>query len=174
MALLSLSMKYPAAGGGGVPVAETSPGAYRGVEAVIEHRIPDALIVPTRSGSTARRIARSRPPVWITAVSREHATRQSLLFTYGVASVATDAYPDDWPPSPRSRFTIGRGTDSLVPTDNVSLQDLWCVYSDAAPENHVPPGRPQRIDIFQAVYAWDYPLSQDAFFVSYRVRNWNG
>ena len=66
------------------------------VETVIERIVPHALIVPTRTGSTARRLARFRLPVWITAVSRERATCQGLLFTWGVAPVLVSERPDDW------------------------------------------------------------------------------
>ncbi len=66
------------------------------VETVVRRVVPDALIVPTRSGTTARRLARFRLPVWITAVSRERAVCQALLFTYGIAPVRVDERPDDW------------------------------------------------------------------------------
>ncbi len=80
-------------------------------------------------------------------------------------------YPADWPPRPRERFVTEPSVDSLVPRDNRSLQDMWCVYSDAAPENHIAPGRPLGIDVYQTVYAWNYRRSEDFFFIVYRVRN---
>jgi pyruvate kinase len=57
---------------------------------------PAAVIVPTRSGITARRISRFRPPVWITAVSSELKTCQDLLFSYGVFPIHEEEHPDDW------------------------------------------------------------------------------
>jgi len=76
-------------------------------------------------------------------------------------------FPSDWPP-PADRF----GTDtSLVPQENFSLQDMWCVYSDLGEENHSAPGYPQGIDIYQTIYAWNYPTNQDIFFIVYKVRN---
>lgn len=80
-------------------------------------------------------------------------------------------YPNDWPPRPRDYFVYTPELDSLVPTDNFSLQDMWCVYSDAAPENHISPGKPQNIEIYQTIYAWNYPSNQDIFFILYYVRN---
>jgi len=58
-----------------------------------------------------------------------------------------------------------------VPIDNFSLQDMWCVYSDLAEANHIAPGKPQGIEIYQTVYAWNYPANQDIFFIIYQVRN---
>ncbi len=57
---------------------------------------PAAVIVPTRSGITARRISRFRPPVWITAVSSELKTCRELLFSYGVFPVHEPEHPEDW------------------------------------------------------------------------------
>jgi pyruvate kinase len=52
--------------------------------------------VPTRSGATARSIARFRLPVWLTAVSSEEATCQNLVFSYGVYPVHEVDHPSDW------------------------------------------------------------------------------
>ena len=57
---------------------------------------PVAIVTPTRSGSTARRIARFRLPVWIGAVSSQHKTCQDLLFSYGVLPVLEPDHPDTW------------------------------------------------------------------------------
>jgi hypothetical protein len=82
-------------------------------------------------------------------------------------------YPSDWPPAPRDWWVPAGDTvlDKLVPTENFSLQDLWCAYSDVLPENHISPGKPQGIEIYQTVYAWNYPANQDIFFIIYQVRN---
>ena len=66
------------------------------VETVFEHSTPAAMFVPTRSGATARSIARFRLPVWIAAVSSQEATCQRLQFTYGVYPVHEPVHPDDW------------------------------------------------------------------------------
>ncbi|MGA8280753.1 MAG: pyruvate kinase, partial [Desulfobacterales bacterium] len=57
---------------------------------------PAAVIVPTHSGATARRITRFRLPVWITAVSSYEKTCQDLLFSYGVFPVCEPEHPTDW------------------------------------------------------------------------------
>jgi pyruvate kinase len=58
--------------------------------------IPPTIVVPTRSGATARRITRFRLPVWITAVSSLAKTCQDLSFSYGVCSVCEPDHPEDW------------------------------------------------------------------------------
>ncbi len=84
-------------------------------------------------------------------------------------------YPDNFPPPVELRERWGTGNPSqdsaLIPYENFSLQDLWCCYSDAAPENHISPGKPQGIDIYQTIYAWNYPTNQDIFFIIYQIRN---
>ena len=45
---------------------------------------------------------------------------------------------------------------------------MWCAYSDVLPENHIAPGKPQNIDEFHKVYAWNYPSNQDIFFIQLR------
>ena len=57
---------------------------------------PALVIVPTRSGATARSIARYRLPVWIVGVSSQEATCQRLQFTYGVYPVCAQNHPEDW------------------------------------------------------------------------------
>ncbi len=91
------------------------------------------------------------------------------------------AFPTDWPP-PASRFAVDNAwmlganrqdtlDPQLVPTENFSLQDMWCVYSDLGAESHIAPGYPQEIEIYQTIYAWNYPSNQDIFFLLYKVRN---
>jgi len=66
------------------------------VETTLERIYPAALFVPTRSGAIARSIARFRPPVWVTAVSRQESTCQQLQFSYGVLPVHEPDHPEDW------------------------------------------------------------------------------
>jgi pyruvate kinase len=54
------------------------------------------VIVPTRSGATARSITRFRLPVWITAVSSQQKTCQDLMFSYGVCPVCEPDHPENW------------------------------------------------------------------------------
>lgn len=66
------------------------------VEAALEKVSPAAVFVPTRSGATARNIARFRLPVWIVAVSADEAACQRLQFTYGVYPVHEPVHPEVW------------------------------------------------------------------------------
>jgi pyruvate kinase len=66
------------------------------VETTLDRIFPAALIVPTLSGTTARNIARFRPPVWITAVSPYEVTCQRLQFSYGVYPIHEPDPPEDW------------------------------------------------------------------------------
>jgi len=67
-----------------------------GVEACLEYESPGAVFVPTRSGATARSIARFRFPVWTVAISSEEETCQQLQFSSGVYPVHEPEHPDDW------------------------------------------------------------------------------
>jgi pyruvate kinase len=66
------------------------------VETTLERISPAAVFVPTRSGYTARSIARFRLPVWIAAVSSQESTCQGLQFSYGVYPVLEPDHPEDW------------------------------------------------------------------------------
>jgi len=66
------------------------------VETTLEHIAPAAVIVPTRSGASARSMTRFRLPVWIVAVSSQETTCQRLQFSYGVCPVHEEDHPDDW------------------------------------------------------------------------------
>jgi pyruvate kinase len=67
-----------------------------GVLTVVERVTPDAVIVPTRTGRTARILSRFKLPTWITAVSSQKATCQNLLFSYGVWPIHEPDHPQDW------------------------------------------------------------------------------
>jgi pyruvate kinase len=66
------------------------------VETALDHISPAAVFVPTRSGATARSIARFRLPVWIAALSSLEATCQKLQFSYGVYPIHEPDHPEDW------------------------------------------------------------------------------
>lgn len=66
------------------------------VATAVETMSPSAVIVPTRSGATARSVSRFRLPLWITAVSSHEATCQNLAFSYGVYPVYSPEHPDNW------------------------------------------------------------------------------
>jgi pyruvate kinase len=80
---------------------QTQPAtAAEAIAAVVEHALETvpcaAVFVPTRTGTTARMIARFNPAVWIVAVSREVAVCQGLAFSYGVHPVPLADDPEDW------------------------------------------------------------------------------
>ncbi len=56
----------------------------------------DAVIVPTKSGTTARLISRSKPTVWIIVPTADPAVAQHLTFSYGVIAVEHPDEQDDW------------------------------------------------------------------------------
>jgi len=66
------------------------------VKASIKKITPAAVIVPTRSGATARRITRYRLPVWITAITSEEKVCKNLVFSYGVLPIYEPDHPGDW------------------------------------------------------------------------------
>jgi len=66
------------------------------VETALTKATCPAVFVPTRGGSTARRIARFKPKAWIVAVSPSHSIRQNLLFSAGVQPVSADGDPSHW------------------------------------------------------------------------------
>jgi pyruvate kinase len=67
---------------------------------VVEHALQtvpcNLLLVPTRSGTTARVISRSKPAVWIVAPSPNPAVCQGLAFSYGVQPIDLEEEPSDW------------------------------------------------------------------------------
>jgi pyruvate kinase len=82
-------------GGPGAPL-DLSELISSSVDSILQRITPTAIFVPTRSGATARSIARFRPPVAIIAVSSQEATCQQLQFTYGVHPLLEPEHPDDW------------------------------------------------------------------------------
>ncbi len=67
---------------------------------VVEHAlaiIPAvAVLVPTRTGATARMISRFKPGVWIAAFCPNRAICQGLAFSYGVHPVEMVEEPENW------------------------------------------------------------------------------
>ncbi|MDI6854533.1 MAG: pyruvate kinase [Deltaproteobacteria bacterium] len=91
------------------------------VKATLERTNPAAVFVPTRSGATARSIARFRPQVWIIAISSQESTCQRLQFSYGVHPVHESEHPTDW--KSYVRTWLGRhdmGGDLVVLTEGPS------------------------------------------------------
>jgi pyruvate kinase len=91
------------------------------VETTLERITPPTVIVPTRSGATARSITRFRIPVWITAFSRYEKTCQDLMFSYGVFPICEPEHPDDWKQWTRNWLqTIGEVGNLVVLTEGPS------------------------------------------------------
>ncbi|MDZ7582079.1 MAG: pyruvate kinase [Deltaproteobacteria bacterium] len=86
----------------------------RSVVATSQRITPAAVIVPTHSGGTARRITRFRLPVWITAVSSYEKTCQDLIFSYGVFPVCEPDHPTDWRPWIRNWLKVQELSGHLV------------------------------------------------------------
>lgn len=62
----------------------------------VEHLKPSLVVAQTVSGHIARMISRFKLPVWITALSRDHAVCQALQFSYGVFPLHQDFHPVNW------------------------------------------------------------------------------
>jgi pyruvate kinase len=91
------------------------------VETTLERITPPTVIVPTRSGATARSITRFRLPVWITAFSRYEKTCQDLMFSYGVLPICEPEHPEDWKQWTRNWLqTIGEVGNLVVLTEGPS------------------------------------------------------
>jgi pyruvate kinase len=66
------------------------------MERVLDTVPCDLVLVPTRSGATARLVSRLKPPVWLIAPSRDRAVCQGLAFSYGVEAVENANEDSDW------------------------------------------------------------------------------
>ena len=66
------------------------------VESALERMPVSAVVVPSHSGGTARRLTRLHLPVWLAAVASREATCQALQFSYGVYPVCEPEDPEDW------------------------------------------------------------------------------
>ncbi len=55
-----------------------------------------AVLVPTRTGNTARMISRFKPNEWVVALSRDPAVSQGLQFSYGILPRSLEKEPEFW------------------------------------------------------------------------------
>jgi pyruvate kinase len=102
-----------------LPAHAGAPGP--GVSAMIAHaactmaeRIgAGAIVVPTRSGFTARNVARHRPRVPIVALTPEETVRRQLSLVWGVTAVTVPWYPD-------TDALLARFRDAVRPTGLVA------------------------------------------------------
>jgi pyruvate kinase len=74
--------------------------AAEAIASVVEHALDTApcaaVLVPTRSGSTARMISRFKPAVWVVAPCADAVACQALAFSYGVQAIECAEEPDSW------------------------------------------------------------------------------
>ena len=66
------------------------------IENILARMSVAAVVVPSRSGATARQLTRMRLPVWLTAASTSEETCLGLQFSYGVHPEKLDEAPGDW------------------------------------------------------------------------------
>ncbi len=70
------------------------------IASLVEHALDtvpcDAVLVPTRGGTTARVISNCKPLAWIIAPSSDARVCQSLAFSYGVHAIDLAEEPTDW------------------------------------------------------------------------------
>jgi pyruvate kinase len=66
------------------------------IEGILSRMSVAGVVVPTRSGATARRLARLRLPVWVTAAATSERTCQGLQFSYGIYPVKPEEAPKEW------------------------------------------------------------------------------
>ncbi len=102
----------------------------------VETLSPEAVVTPTLSGATARRVSRFRLPVWIIAVSPSESVCQSLQFSYGVYPVHETTRPASWERYTRdwlarhgvdknlALLTLGAGTGHTGGTNQIEIVDL--------------------------------------------------
>lgn len=107
---------------------------------LIEHAIElsscDVVITPTRSGDTARAVARWRTPVWVLALGPIPGTMQGLAFSAGVFPIDLPEDPDDWTPflkdlvqvlgMPCQKILLITGPSVRHPTANQRLELITC------------------------------------------------
>jgi pyruvate kinase len=74
--------------------------AAEAIASVVEHALDTvpcaAVLVPTRSGNTARMISRFKPAVWVAAPCADSVACQALALSYGVHPVDYTEEPDNW------------------------------------------------------------------------------
>ena len=103
------------------------------VEHLLTHLPAAAVLVPTRTGQTARMLARFKLPVWIVAASPDDSVCQALQFSYGVHP---EAAPEttDWNEFARAwveehqcrgaHVILVAGPSAAHPQANYRLEDI--------------------------------------------------
>jgi pyruvate kinase len=84
----------------GVPTPGAKNAAADALARVVEFSLTmaafSAVLVPTRTGTTARMISRFKPAEWVVAISRDPAVSQGLQFSYGILPRSLGKEPEDW------------------------------------------------------------------------------
>lgn len=66
------------------------------VESALQQMPVGAVLIPSHSGGTARRLTRLRLPIWIAAIASQEATCQALQFSYGIYPIFEPENQYDW------------------------------------------------------------------------------
>ena len=111
---------------------------------------PEAVIVPTRTGSMARNVTRFRLPQWITAFSPWESTCQQLAFSYGVYPVKVDHEYLDWAPFTREWLRQNNINEGLAvlsqgpsPEHPLASHRMEVLDISLTPNEDIPPEQDQ-------------------------------
>ena len=98
------------------------------IRTIVDASEPLAVVTPTSGGTTPRKIARHRLPVWVVAVTTEEATCQALGLSWGVHPVLVEKRPPGWEEF-ASHWLRRRGMDSgmVVLTEGSAAADADAV-----------------------------------------------
>jgi pyruvate kinase len=95
--------------------------------ALVEHAVEtvpcDAVLVPSRTGATARSLARYKPRVWIVAPCRDPGVGQGLVFSYGVHPLHLAHEPGDW-----REFARGVAAERVLLVTGPTVHDPQASY----------------------------------------------
>jgi pyruvate kinase len=122
--------RWPGRAGSNIELVASS------VAAIAQKVPPLGILVPTKRGSTPRRIAAFRLPVLVTAVSRSEKTCQELVFSYGVHALHEPERSGSWqelvrrhfgaeaPPGAKVLLTEGTPGVEIDGTNRLEIIDL--------------------------------------------------
>jgi pyruvate kinase len=106
------------------------------VEATMEFGSVAAVVIPTQTGHTARRVASFRPTAWIAAVNPDPALCRQLQFSYGIMPVchsgsqwAWEKFAKDWIqsyhlPGKRALLIQGPSTDNKTRPYRIEILEI--------------------------------------------------
>ncbi len=106
-----------------VPKGEKSDRMAALVEHAVETVPCDAVLVPSRTGATARSLARYKPRVWIVAPCPDPGVCQGLAFSYGVHPLDLTQEPGDW-----REFAQGLAAERVLLVTGPSPHDPQASY----------------------------------------------